>query len=87
MALHDTHDVKLTIATHNMDSVMKAAHHLQTLQFDKQVSFAQINGLADHLSITMARRGFKVLKLVPCGSVEDVLPWLARYSRVMPRRS
>ena len=44
----------------------------------KSVHFAQINGMADQLSMGLALAGHSVLKLVPCGSVAEVLPWLAR---------
>ena len=42
------------------------------------VHFAQLNGMGDPLSIALATNGVSCLKLVPCGSVNDVLPWLAR---------
>jgi len=38
------------------------------------------------LSVPLARLGFSCLKLVPRGSVADVLPWLARgWRRTRPR--
>ena len=43
-----------------------------------RVHFAQINGMGDHLTHGLAANGFSCLKLVPCGSVSDVMPWLAR---------
>ena len=43
-----------------------------------QIDFAQINGLADPISLALAKEKVQVLKLLPCGSVEEVLPWLGR---------
>ncbi len=30
------------------------------------------------MSVPLSRLGYSCLKLVPCGSVSEVLPWLAR---------
>ena len=69
----------LTIATHNLESVEKGLQHLDENDTLKtQVNFAQINGLADPLSLALAQKQVRVLKLLPCGSVQEVLPWLGR---------
>ena len=69
----------LTIATHNLDSIELG---LKLFKDNKKlmdrVNFAQINGLADPISLALSRESVKVLKLIPCGSVEEVLPWLGR---------
>ena len=72
--------MKATFATHNQESIEKG---LDTLKECKDVSadsiqFAQINGLGDHLSMFLVQNDQKVLKLLPCGTISDVLPWLAR---------
>ena len=69
--------VRVTFATHNEESVdfgtqlLKGKNH-------PSVQFAQINGLGDHLSLKLTEKNVKVLKLLPCGTYDDVLPWLAR---------
>ena len=69
--------VRVTFATHNEESVdfgtqlLKGKNH-------PSVQFAQINGLGDHLSLKLTEKNIKVLKLLPCGTYDDVLPWLAR---------
>ena len=45
--------------------------------------FAQINVMGDHLTHGLAANGFSCLKLVPCGSVSDVMPWLARQGNII----
>ena len=70
----------LTIATHNVKSIETGLDYLaEASSLENQVSFAQINGLADPLSLALAQRRARVLKLLPCGSIEEVLPWLGRY--------
>ena len=69
----------ILVATHNRDSVLKAVEAIGGDAPDsRRVHFAQINGMGDHLTLGLARGGFSALKLVPCGSVSQVLPWLAR---------
>ena len=69
----------VTLATHNLDSLNKGLHLIRSNQHLKnQVNFAQINGLADPISLALASEEVQVLKLLPCGSVEEVLPWLGR---------
>ena len=70
----------LTIATHNVKSIETGLDFLaETSSLENRVCFAQINGLADPLSLALAQRQARVLKLLPCGSIEEVLPWLGRY--------
>ena len=42
------------------------------------VQFAQINGMGDRISMGLVSAGFPCWKLVPCGTVSDVIPWLSR---------
>ncbi|TRY71765.1 hypothetical protein TCAL_04777 [Tigriopus californicus] len=65
----------VVFATHNFDSVKKIAVHSN---LPKSVYFAQINGMADPISFGLIHSGHQSLKLIPCGSVADVVPWLAR---------
>ena len=74
-------NLRLTIATHNLPSAELALKQLKSNpKLFSSVNFAQINGLGDHISMTLTLQGCQVLKLLPCGTVDDVLPWLARYS-------
>ena len=73
-------NLKVTMATHNMESIQLALNTIssKSLTTNSNVQFAQINGLGDHLSLSLVREGQSVLKLLPCGSIEEVLPWLGR---------
>ncbi|XP_037319195.2 hydroxyproline dehydrogenase [Pungitius pungitius] len=72
---------RLIVATHNEDSVRRAARRMQELGMDKDggsVCFGQLLGMCDHVSLTLAKEGYAVYKSVPYGSVEDTLPYLVR---------
>ncbi len=45
---------------------------------DKRFYFAQLLGMSDHISYTMANEGFNVAKYVPYGPVKEVIPYLFR---------
>ena len=66
------------VATHNLESVLNALECLKQDNKTEKVFFGQLNGMADQISLALAESGQKCLKLVPTGTVSDVLPWLAR---------
>ncbi|AEA44906.1 proline dehydrogenase family protein [Fluviicola taffensis] len=45
---------------------------------DKRIYFAQLLGMSDHISYTLASQGFNVAKYVPYGPVKEVIPYLFR---------
>lgn len=48
------------------------------------VYFGQLLGMADHLSFTLGRAGYRIHKIVPYGPVHETLQYLIRYHRVFP---
>merc|ERR1711974_558847 len=44
----------------------------------KRVYFGQLLGMADHLTFTLARHGYKAYKYVPYGPIDEVVPYLIR---------
>ncbi|KAG0712086.1 Hydroxyproline dehydrogenase [Chionoecetes opilio] len=69
------------VATHNEESVLRAAEGLARQGLDPQggnVVFAQVYGMAENISVPLAAAGFLVFKSVPVGSVAEVLPYLSR---------
>lgn len=45
---------------------------------DKRIYFAQLLGMSDHISYTLASNGYNVAKYVPYGPVKEVIPYLFR---------
>ena len=73
-------NLRVTVATHNLKSAELALSQVQSSpKLKSGVNFAQINGLGDHISMALSLQGCQVLKLLPCGTVDEVLPWLSRY--------
>ncbi|XP_054623195.1 hydroxyproline dehydrogenase isoform X1 [Dunckerocampus dactyliophorus] len=77
----DPGNYRIIVATHNEESVRRAAKWVEELGIDKKggcVCFGQLLGMCDHVSLTLAKEGYAVYKSVPYGSVDDTLPYLVR---------
>ncbi|XP_077481845.1 hydroxyproline dehydrogenase [Stigmatopora argus] len=77
----DPERYRIIVATHNEDSVRRAAKWVEDMGIDKargSVCFGQLLGMCDHVSLTLAKEGYAVYKSVPYGSVDDTLPYLVR---------
>ena len=81
--LHKGHLGNLVVASHNQNSIEHAIAQIDKLKLDhlnqnSAVYFAQLLGMADHLSMPLGNHGFKVFKYVPYGPIAEVLPYLVR---------
>jgi proline dehydrogenase len=81
LCLDNRPTVSLIAGTHNDHSTI----HLTELMAkrgiasnDKQVYFSQLYGMSDHISYNLAAKGFNVVKYLPYGPIEDVVPYLIR---------
>ncbi|XP_042867459.1 hydroxyproline dehydrogenase-like [Penaeus japonicus] len=75
------HSRSVIVASHNEASVRTAARKLEELELDPlagNVVFGQVYGMAENISVPLARSGFLVYKSVPYGSVAEVMPYLSR---------
>jgi len=73
--------VAAMIATHNLESVMRACQQLRELQIPSNhpnVHFGQLFGMADHLTYGLAYLNFNSCKLVPFGEIKTVTGYLTR---------
>lgn len=78
---NDARKFDIILATHNHDSVQFACEVISnqpTPQTNLKVSFAQLYGMSDSISFTLARNGFKVFKYLPFGPINEVIPYLLR---------
>ena len=51
-----------------------------TVERNAGVYFGQLLGMADHLSFTLGRAGYRIHKIVPYGPVHETLQYLTRYA-------
>ncbi|PJF18836.1 Proline dehydrogenase [Paramicrosporidium saccamoebae] len=71
-------------ATHNEASIKKATELYQrdfSLLSRMQICFAQLYGMSDVNSISLAKAGYPVFKYLPYGPVKEVVPYLIRRSQ------
>lgn len=79
--LENINEVYLCAGTHNENSCRHTAELMEThgvSKADPKVYFAQLYGMSDNLSYTLANEGYNVAKYVPYGPVAKVLPYLMR---------
>jgi len=79
--LEHINDIYLCVGTHNENSCKLTAElmdHHGIAKADPKVYFAQLYGMSDNLSYTLANEGYNVAKYVPYGPVAKVLPYLMR---------
>lgn len=73
--------ISLVAGTHNEASCAYTAALMEEYGLrkdDKRVYFAQLYGMSDNISFTLASLGYNVTKYVPYGPVNKVMPYLAR---------
>lgn len=69
------------VATHNAKSSEVMTDYMDAAGMDKndnRVWLAQLFGMSDNLSMNVAEAGYNVVKYLPFGPVEDVMPYLFR---------
>ncbi|CAE8689886.1 unnamed protein product, partial [Polarella glacialis] len=70
---------EILVASHSRTSIERTLNVMQELDVSPdRVGFGQLLGMADHLTFTLGRNGYKAYKYVPYGPVEEVVPYLIR---------
>eukprot|EP00123_Amoebidium_parasiticum_P016119 comp23296_c0_seq1/m.38239 comp23296_c0_seq1/g.38239 ORF comp23296_c0_seq1/g.38239 comp23296_c0_seq1/m.38239 type:complete len:633 (-) comp23296_c0_seq1:554-2452(-) len=75
------HAVGYMIASHNEDTVRMAVATMAKLGLPSNcadVRFGQLMGMCDHVSLTLARKGYNIYKYIPYGPIHEVIPYLIR---------
>lgn len=78
--LNENQQAAAVFATHNKDSVnliSAAIDSINNLNMDN-IYFAQLKGMAESVTSVLHAKKLKILKLVPYGPINDVLPYLLR---------
>ena len=70
---------EVLVASHNRHSIERTIQKMAELGVSQdRVGFGQLMGMADHLTYTLARYGYRSYKYVPYGPVDEVVPYLIR---------
>lgn len=67
--------------THNENSNLQLANLIiekELQKNDKRINFAQLYGMSDNITYSLAEEGYNVSKYIPYGPVTEVLPYLIR---------
>ncbi|EKB49878.1 proline dehydrogenase family protein [Cecembia lonarensis] len=73
--------IALVSGSHNEDSNLMLTELIAAKGLDEKddrVYFAQLYGMSDNISFNLADAGYNVVKYVPYGPVEKVMPYLSR---------
>jgi proline dehydrogenase len=69
------------MGSHNEQSALLAIELLEKYSVslsDHRFWFSQLLGMCDHISFALAKRGYNVVKFVPFGPMNKLVPYLAR---------
>uniref|UniRef100_A0A8C6XAF4 Proline dehydrogenase n=1 Tax=Naja naja TaxID=35670 RepID=A0A8C6XAF4_NAJNA len=72
---------EMIVATHNEASVTHAVQRMSQMGINKNagpISFGQLLGMCDQVSLALGQAGYAIYKSIPYGSVEEVIPYLIR---------
>jgi proline dehydrogenase len=79
--------LEVMCATHNRQSIEYAVQLMEDLEVGsstendgshEMISFAQLYGMSDDLTIPIADKGYNVYKYVPFGPIREVIPYMLR---------
>ena len=71
----------LFMGSHNEQSILRVTEWMSKNKISKNhphIWFSQLYGMADHISFNLAYSGYQVVKYVPYGPVNEVIPYLIR---------
>ena len=74
-------NISVVLGSHNEDSMIQAIEIMDRHEIDHndhRVWFSQLLGMSDHISFTLTNKGYNVVKFVPFGPMDKLIPYLAR---------
>ena len=69
---------EVIVATHNQDTILETSKIYNEGNSKLRVSYAQLLGLADHLTFKSKMDGFRVHKYLPWAKVEVMVAYMIR---------
>lgn len=73
--------MELCSGSHNENSnsfLVQLIHDHNLKKDDPRIFFAQLFGMSDHISFNLAHQGYNVVKYLPYGPIDTVMPYLLR---------
>ena len=73
--------ISFVCASHNEDSILKVMSMMELKNLksnDSSVWFGQLYGMSDNISFNLASKNFNTFKILPFGSVRNLMPYLIR---------
>ena len=73
--------ISFVCASHNEDSILKVMSMMESKNIksnDSSIWFGQLYGMSDNISFNLASKNFNTFKILPFGSVRNLMPYLIR---------
>ena len=73
--------ISFVCASHNEDSILKVMSMMESKNLksnDSSIWFGQLYGMSDNISFNLASKNFNTFKILPFGSVKNLMPYLIR---------
>jgi len=73
--------ISFVCASHNEDSILKVMEMMKTYKLktnDNNIWFGQLYGMSDNISFNLASNNYNTFKILPFGSVKNLMPYLIR---------
>ena len=74
-------NIAVVLGSHNEESMIQAIEIMDQYEIahnDHRVWFSQLLGMSDHISFVLADKGYNVVKFVPFGPMDELIPYFAR---------
>ena len=74
-------NIAVVLGSHNEESMVQAINLIDQYEIkpnDDRIWFSQLLGMSDYISFVLADKGYNVVKFVPFGPMDKLIPYLAR---------
>ena len=74
-------NIAVVLGSHNEESIIQAINLMNQYKIkpnDDRIWFSQLLGMSDYISLTLANEGYRVVKFVPFGPMDKLIPYLTR---------